>query len=380
MIKALKISFFILFSAAFIFSQNAAAKDPSSKRHSSKKKIVVEESFPKFPEGEWLNSKPLEAEFFKEKLTLVYLWDYTSINSIREMKPLQLWFEQYRPYGFQILWVHAPEFVVSGDDKNVKKVLQRWKIQEPVFLDNQFKLWDALGVKSWPTKFLVNDQEKIIFSQVGEGRYVDMEAKIRAGLLKLDPASVLPEALFSQEVDAYNPDLCGEMSSETYLGYKRASWWGAKIANRQWTPENETLNFKDRGEREEKGFFAEGLWSNREDYLEHARDTHDLMDYIGLLYQGKEVYAVLHASENSDGVRVYMTRDEKPVPVESRGRDVEEDARGETYFTVKEPRLYYLVMNEDDDTHELKLWTSGKGLAVHSFSFSNACLAEFDHR
>lgn len=373
--------FLIFLAIALAFPQPAySAYKPFPKPPKAKKKIVVEESFPKFPEGVWINTKPLTESYFKDKLTLVYFWDYTSINSIREIRSLQLWLEQYRPYGLQIFWIHAPEFASNADEKNLRDVLRKWDIRGPVFLDNQFKLWEALKVKSWPTKFLVNEQEKIIFSQVGEGRHADMEEKIRGGLLQRDPASVLPEPLFISDIDPYHPELCGVMSAETYLGYKRATWWGAKIANRQWVEENETLQFKDRGEREEKGFFAEGLWTSREDYLEHARKTEDLTDYIGLLYQGREVYAVLHTQGAEEPARVYMTRDEMPVPAKLRGKDVMADEEGETYFAVKEPRLYYLVANEDEETHELKLWTSGKGLAVHSFAFSNVCLADFEHR
>jgi thiol-disulfide isomerase/thioredoxin len=368
---------------ALLLTVSAAAyadsDDRTSKPRKPKTKIIVEQPFPKFPEGTWLNSKPLTEKKFKDKLTLVYFWDYTSINSIREIKPLQLWHEQYRPYGLQLIWVHAPEFAVSSQEKNVKDVVKKWKIEEPVFLDNQFKLWEALEVKSWPTKFLINEEGKIIFSQIGEGRFSQMEEKIRSALLRLEPASVLPEPLFYNNIDPYNPEVCGDMSAETYLGYKRSTWWGAKIANRQWVPENEVLNFKDRGDREEKGFFAEGLWANREDYLEHARETAEPADYIGILYRAREVYAVLHDPQNKPA-RVYITRDEMPVPVELRGLDIQEDEDGETYLIVQEPRLYYLIALEDDETHELKLWTTVKGLAVHSFSFSNACLSEFEHR
>lgn len=357
----------------------ADSEGQSAKVRKSKEKIVVEEVFPAFPEGVWIHSKPLDEKIFQEKLTLVYFWDYTSINSIREIKLLQLWLEQYRPYGFQMIWVHAPEYAVSSEEKAVKKMLEKWGIQEPVFLDNQFKLWETLQIKSWPTKILVNEEGKIIFSQVGEGRFAQMEEKIRSGLLRLDPASVLPETLFFTDTDPYNPELCGEMSAETYLGYKRATWWGAKIANRQWVSENETLNFKDRGDREEKGFFAEGLWANREDYLEHARETPELTDYSGIQYVAREVYAVLHHL-GAEAARVYVTRDDRPVPVEFRGIDLQVDGEGETYLNVQEPRLYYLVKNEDPETHELKLWPAAKGVAVHSFSFSNSCLADFDHR
>ncbi len=358
----------------------AIAQKPSSK-NKIKKKAEIEKVFPEFQqESKWLNTKPLTKDFFTDKVTLVYFWDYTSINCIREMKALKAWAEYYRPYRFQILWVHAPEFSSAADLKNLQRALERFGISGPVLADNEFKMWDALEIKSWPTKLLVNEKGKVFWRQGGEGEYYGMEAQIRSALKVLDGGSVLPPAVYTENLRAYNPDECGEMSAETYLGYKKSNWWGAKIGNKQFFGEDETRLFKDKGSRAERGFFLEGLWKNHEDYLEHARANETLSDYAGILYQAREVYVVASTAGASSGSRVYVTRDGEPVPPGYQGPDLQVDEKGETYFIPADPKLYYLVQGEDSELHELKLWTVSKNVRFYSFAFSNYCLTDFEHR
>lgn len=337
---------------------------------------------PKFPrKGVWLNAEPLSSrKAFRDKITLVYFWDYTSVNSLRELNLLKRWHLRYQPYGFQMIFVHAPEFDFATEKNNVIKAIRRLEITYPVFLDNHFKLWEDYAVKSWPTKFLVNSDSHIVHSQVGEGGYLKTEEKIREEILALDPSVVLPASILENEEEKYNAERCGVMSPETYMGHKRAGWWGGEIANAKGVLPDQTVLFRDRGKRVERGFFAEGLWTNKEDHFEHARETMELEDYVGLLYLAHEVYAVINYAEGSEGVsRVYVTRDGIAVPPEHRGQDLREDAQGMTYLLVQEPRLYYLIAKEEPSPHEIRLWTQDKGLAVNSLAFSNQCLSDFDH-
>lgn len=334
----------------------------------------------KFPrKGHWLQGKPVTHQDFEEKATLVYFWDYTSINCIRDFSAVKKWRKIYHPYGLEVLWVHAPEFSFAGNRDNVKRAVEKFGIKGPVFMDNSFKLWEQLKVKSWPTKFLLDEKGTVVYSQIGEEKYSVFEDHIRLLLKTLNPGGILPERVFKGEGIDFTMESCGPMTSETYLGYKRATWWGGKVANRQWVPENKTLNFKDRGERPEKGFFVEGLWTNREDYLEHAQDTDGPVDYAGVSYMAHEVYVLLSAEDKLKDPRVYVTRDNLPVPLENRGADLKEDDLGRTYIPFQDSRLYYLIANEDDDSHEIKIWPAAKGLAVNLFSFSNRCLSEFEH-
>ena len=279
-----------------------------------------------------------------------------------------------------MIWIHSPEFPFAARRENVAGAAHRLGIPYPIFLDNDFKLWEAYKVRSWPTKILVNRRREIVYTSVGEGGYVETEKEIRRHLQKLDRGKKLPPAAFEKEVSKYSILSCGLMSSETYVGYKKAEWWGAEIANKQWMPHDKPVAFKDRGERVEHGFFAEGLWTARENDMEHARDTKDLKDYLGMMYVANEVYAVIHQKGDSKNARVYVTRDGEAVPREFRGRDLEEDDAGQTFVGLDSPRLHYLIARDDEHFHELKLWTETEGVAVNSFSFSNPCLSEFDHR
>lgn len=389
-VSALFLPLFV-FSAVFCSApaQSETAKSPKVAVRPKKKEKP--QQFPKFPRihskknkeaaaNSWINTAPLNSSYFKEKLTLVYFWDYTSINCIREFRFLQSWQERYKPYGFQILWIHAPEFAMGRDPKFIQSAISRFGISGPVYLDNDFKIWENLKVKSWPTKVLVDENGKVLMNRAGEGNYAEVESQIRSSLKNLDPNIVLPERNFKENLETYDFDKCGNMSSETYLGFKKSTWWGAKMSNQQYVVENETVNLKDYGERTDRGFFAEGLWTNREEFLEHARDTGTPYDYAGVVYQGREVYAVLHSTDPRQNARVYVTRDDKPVPQPYRGADMKVDEKGDTYIQATEPRLYYLIEGEDEDLHEIRLWTASKHVAISSFSFSNMCLADFEHR
>lgn len=343
---------------------------------------------PFFPsEGIWLNREPSGKNIFQQKITLVFFWDYTSINCLRELETLKNWYERYHPYGLEMIFVHAPEYEFAAQKENVTNALTRFEIPYPVYLDNDFKVWDAYGVISWPTKFLVDEKGVIVHTQVGEGYYAMTERSIRKALMKLDAGAVLPEPLAKEDQENYDSELCGQMTSETYLGYRQPSWWSGELANSDRRFPDQTRNYKDQGERVPHGFFAHGQWNNRADYFEHSRSTDKLSDYLGIVYSAHEVYAVLNRTialkpEGADpkGYRVYITRDDEPLPPAHRGPDVLEDEHGGTYVLVRESKLYYLVTGEDQAFHELKLWPQQKGIAINSFSFSNVCLSDFEHR
>ncbi|MBI3306836.1 MAG: redoxin domain-containing protein [Candidatus Omnitrophica bacterium] len=345
---------------------------------------------PLFPaEGIWLNTEPSGKKIFQQKITLVFFWDYTSINCLREIEFLKRWHRHYHPYGLEMIFVHAPEYQFAAQKENVKNALTRFEIPYPVYLDNDFKVWDSYGVISWPTKFLVNEKGVIIHTQMGEGYYSMTERYIRKALVKLNPGAVLPEPLEKEDKENYDSEFCGQMSSETYLGYRQPSWWSGELANSERRFPDQVRYYKDQGERVAHGFFAHGQWANRADYFEHARHTDQLSDYLGIVYSAHEVYAVLNRlpdlknekdSSGQNGYRVYITRDDEPLPPAQRGPDVLQDDQGATYVLVQESKLYYLVIGEDQDFHELKLWPQQKGMAVNSFSFSNQCLSDFEHR
>ena len=365
-----------LFSAGLILSLLSSVSSSWAMAVKPPEKIA-----PDFPRrGVWLQSPDaITSKAFQDRLTLVYFWDYTSVNCLRDILYVKKWDSLYRPYGLQLLLVHSPEFEFATKKENVEKALKYYKIFYPVLLDNQFQLWEAYKNYSWPSKVLVNRDGKIVHAQAGEGKYLDMESMIRNQLERMDPRITLPAPFMEEEPDNFDDEECGPMPGETYVGHKRARWWGAEIANNNWTKPKATSIFKDRGERVQRGFFLNGLWTNEEDYFQHARQTKELADYLGITYFGSSIYSVMSLVDASVAeAKVYVTRDDQPVPLELRGKDLKEDEQGKTYVTLKDARLYHLIVNEDEGQHEIKLWTREKGVAISSFSFGNRCLGTVD--
>jgi len=99
-----------------------------------------------------------------------------------------------------------------------------------------------------------------------------------------------------------------------------------------------------------------------------------------MVYLGHEIYAILSPANSGKPVRLAVWRDDAPVPVGYRGSDLEVDPDGQTYVTVDAPRLYYLIVNEDQEYHELKISPREENVLFYSFTFSNYCLSEFEHR
>lgn len=336
---------------------------------------------PDFPAGgEWIPERLPMKSPAKDRVTMVYFWDYATINCLREIPRLKEWAEVYERFGFEIIFIHAPEFEFARERPNVEKAVRRLGIRQPVYLDNDGRLWEAYGVRSWPTKFLIGADKKIAASHIGEGGLKEFETRIREALLRRSPEANLPEPVIAHERDSFQVRDCGEMSAELYAGYKRADWWGVEITNRSGVLPDQVLRFKDQGRRSERGIFLQGEWANLEDSLQHRQRLQDWTAYLGGIYLGAEVYAVLSGPEKSEReVRLYVRRDDAPVPAGMHGRDLRTDETGETYLVVEEPRLYSLIRSEDGGFHEIRLMTRDPGVSVYAFSFSNTCLAEFEH-
>jgi thiol-disulfide isomerase/thioredoxin len=327
----------------------------------------------------WLNSKPLSlARELKGKVVLVDFWEYTCINCIRTLPALKRIYSRYKPYGFEIVGVHAPEFDFAYKPENVAIGTKRQGITWPVVVDSDFSIWRAYDSNSWPNKFLIGSNGIIARQHGGEGGYAELERQVREEIKKANPKIVLPAGwTIPADTDDFNPGRCGVMSEETYIGTARGSRWGGEIANREGFQPGKTVLYSSMPRPVARGFFAHGLWRNNPDDFEHARATPSPKDYVGMRYRGSEVYAVMNVRTGAPS-RVYVTRDGKPLPAARRGVDVKAGPDGRTYIEVREGRMYYVVQGEDAGEHDLRLYATQPGLAINSFTFGNRCLTKFD--
>ena len=327
----------------------------------------------------WINARPLSLKReLKGKVVLVDFWEYTCINCIRTLPALKQLETRYKPYGFEIVGVHAPEFDFAYKPANVAIGTTRQRISWPVVVDSDFSIWHAYDSNSWPNKFLIGANGIIVRQHSGEGGYGELERQIREELRKAHPGVTFPASWkIPEDTDDFNPSRCGVTSEETYIGTTRGGSWGGEIANREGFQLGKTVLYSSMPRTVRRGFFAHGLWKNEPDDFEHARQTSSPTDYIGMRYRGHEVYAVMQLRTGATA-RVYVTRDGRPLPPKLRGVDIKVDDRGRTYIELKEGRMYYVVQGEDASEHELRLAPTQPGVAINSFTFGNRCLTRFD--
>jgi thiol-disulfide isomerase/thioredoxin len=148
--------------------------------------MVFSLNLPQIEGTPWFNSEPLTNKDFEGKVVLLDFFTYSCVNCLRSLKHLRELHKKYSSLGLVIIGIHTPEFEFEKSSANVEKALKDLKIKWPVVIDNDLNLWHLFANKYWPSKYLSNKDGKIVFSHVGEGKYLETENEIRT-LLELDP-------------------------------------------------------------------------------------------------------------------------------------------------------------------------------------------------
>jgi len=332
--------------------------------------------FPKDLKWETADSKPLTMAQLKGQVVIVDFWDYTCINCIRTFPHLKQWYDRYHSDGLEIIGVHKGEFKFAADADNVAKAYERLKLPYPNIADTDDKVWDLYQCHVWPDEFLIDRNGIVRVNHQGEGPYAEFERDIQI-LLKQGHA----ELDFSKiKIDAdppLGPD-ARTMSLETYIGTARADWAGGKIANPEGLKPGKTVDYAATTKRVPHGFFAQGPWINQPDDFESAAASTDAKPVrLGIDYVGRDVYGVFDRSSEKPAV-LFVTRDDKPIPADQRGKDIQTDDKGRTFITIDQPRMYYIITREDEKSHELVFTADSAGARICSFTFGNKATQDFD--
>jgi thiol-disulfide isomerase/thioredoxin len=333
--------------------------------------------FPKDLKWDSPDGKPVTLASLKGRVVIIDFWDYTCINCIRTFPHLKQWYDRYHDAGLDIIGVHKGEFKFAADADNVAKAYARLKLPYPNIIDSDDKVWDLYKVDAWPESYLVDRNGLIRLNHQGEGRYAEYEKDIQTLLKQGHPDLDFSKLAIDDDKPLGGPD-AGSMSPETYIGTARAEWSGGKIANREGLQPGKTVDYAPTTNREVHGFFVQGPWINQPDDFESAAATTDAKPVIlGIDYVGREVYGVFDRGSEKPAV-LYVTRDGKPIPADQRGKDIQTDDKGQTFITVDEPRMYYVIAKEDDQSHELTFIAQSAGARICSFTFGNKATQDFD--
>lgn len=158
-------------AAAFALAQETAPPKPHR------------DQAPLFAEGQWLNTKdgkPVTLASRKGKPTLVAFWTFACSNCKANIPAYARLLAKYRPQGVEMVSIHTPEIRIERDVEQVKKHVEKYKIDYPVLIDNDNANWNRWQVRVWPTLFVVDGDGVVKYHWVGEldWRRAGGEAKI----------------------------------------------------------------------------------------------------------------------------------------------------------------------------------------------------------
>ncbi|OON62758.1 hypothetical protein B0920_04805 [Massilia sp. KIM] len=278
----------------------------------------------------WLNGTPLNAQQLKGKVVLVDFWTYSCINCIRTFPYLRAWADKYRDQGLVVVGVHTPEFKFEQDLSNVNAALARYKIDFPVAVDSDYRIWEAWNNQYWPAFYLVDAKGKIRFQHFGEGDYAKVERAIQSLLVEangkpVDESIVNPSGAAEQMA----PDLANVGSGEAYLGYRKAQDFRSPERLKPDSPRDYTV-----GKLNVNQWGLFGQWNVGAERAVVAQPG------AGVAHQfsARDLHLVMGPGAPGRKVRIKVTVDGR-APGADHGADVDAEGNG----VVTETRLHQLV-------------------------------------
>ncbi len=182
-------------------------------------------SAPFFPAGaEWVNVAMLRLDQQVGRPLLIEFWDFCRSNSLRTLGYIRGWHERYGAAGLRVVSVHAGAYPPSQDPAQVRAAVQRLKIEHPVLLDTEFKLWQEYENEAWPARYLFDRRLRLYSMHYGEGAYDETQAEI-CELLEIAPeplAPLRPEDVPGAPVGQPTPEQPGAWSGP----YEAGAVWG----------------------------------------------------------------------------------------------------------------------------------------------------------
>ena len=131
----------------------------------------------------WINSPPLSLPALHGKVALIDFWTFSCVNCVRTIPHLQQLYNAYRDRGFVIVGVHSPEFDFEKVLPNITAAVRRLGVTWPVAVDSEMATWNAYSNNAWPAEYLLDQQGRVAYVNLGEGNYDATDAAVASLLL-----------------------------------------------------------------------------------------------------------------------------------------------------------------------------------------------------
>ena len=143
---------------------------------------------------EWINHDgPLTMAGLRGKIVLLDFWTYGCVNCMHVIPDLQRLEAEYAE-ELVVIGVHSAKFSHEAATESIRQVVLRYDIEHPVVNDSELAVWQAWGVRAWPTTVLIDPDGNVVGGHEGEGVYEVVQPAIEAVIAeyagRIDPTPV----------------------------------------------------------------------------------------------------------------------------------------------------------------------------------------------
>jgi len=127
----------------------------------------------------WVNSGGYDSISELEwKVVMIDFWTLGCINCINTHKETNKLYDEFKNQWFELIGLHAPEFAYERKIENVIDAVNRFEIEFPVALDNDFETWNRYNNRYWPAFYIIWKNWDIRYTHFWEGWYEEKREAI----------------------------------------------------------------------------------------------------------------------------------------------------------------------------------------------------------
>lgn len=313
---------------------------------------------------EWVNTNPLSLRALKGRVVLLDCWTYTCIFCLRSIPIVRRLNEKYSKYGLVVVGAHSAEYHFATDAPNVKRALERYKVNLPIALDTKNKTWEEYGNTYWPRHILIDSNGLIRYEHAGYGSMHEFEEPIIELLQEAgqNPSTELDEEDPKDEIyDMHGMHFLG-ISPEICVGYTRLMRFG----NNHKAEPNKVNQFKDPAGHQENLVYLRGSWFWDKEGVRYSGKESNSAAVI-MKYNAKRVNTII-GTEDGKPARAEVKIDGNYLTKENAGRDVTVE-NGTSYVDVNWNFMHNLVKTEKPEVHEVEIIPKTNNFVFYTFVF-----------
>ena len=290
-------------------------------------------------------------ELIGKKVVLVDFWTYSCINCQRTMPYITSWYDKYRDEGLEIISIHTPEFAFEKKIENVIDAAERFGIEYPIVLDNDYSTWAAYKNRYWPRKYLIDIDGFVVYDHIGEGAYEQTENKIQE-LLEERSERLGERKEFTLDLSTNLGEKSQAKSPEIYFGSARNSKLGNGASGRAG---EQILSMRD-DDDVLNTLYLHGSWNIEPEYAQTVGEGNK----VRFRYNADKVFMV---AESDEPAKVRVMRDGVDVGTYG-GNDILN-----SQLEIGESKLYHLIDEPDAGEHTLEFIVDDPGVRIYTFTF-----------